>query len=138
MTAGETQASWMMRGFIDYLTGPSLDAKILRDNFVFKIVPMLNPDGVVNGNYRCSLSGQDLNRRVIEIENLFSACAELAGKKFPKLCAKCRGNFGCAVSRSVPNHTFGPCVGRQWLDPKPLTLNSSARVSAGNGWTINP
>jgi murein tripeptide amidase MpaA len=35
----------------------------LRDHFVFKIVPILNPDGVVNGNYRCSLSGQDLNRR---------------------------------------------------------------------------
>ena len=24
---------------------------------------MLNPDGVINGNYRCSLVGQDLNRR---------------------------------------------------------------------------
>jgi len=24
---------------------------------------MLNPDGVVCGNYRCSLSGKDLNRR---------------------------------------------------------------------------
>ena len=30
---------------------------------MFKIVPMLNPDGVINGNYRCSLAGQDLNRR---------------------------------------------------------------------------
>lgn len=59
---GECNASWMMQGFIDYLTGPSLDAKILRDNFVFKIVPMLNPDGVIVGNYRCSLAGVDLNR----------------------------------------------------------------------------
>jgi cytosolic carboxypeptidase protein 2/3 len=24
---------------------------------------MLNPDGVTNGNYRCSLAGCDLNRR---------------------------------------------------------------------------
>lgn len=30
---------------------------------MFKIVPMLNPDGVINGNYRCSLAGVDLNRR---------------------------------------------------------------------------
>lgn len=45
--------SWMMQGLLEYLTGPSLDAKILRDNFVFKLVPMLNPDGVAVGNYRC-------------------------------------------------------------------------------------
>lgn len=29
---------------------------------MFKVVPMLNPDGVINGNYRCSLAGVDLNR----------------------------------------------------------------------------
>ena len=34
----------------------------LRDAFVFKIVPMLNPDGVIVGNYRCSLAARDLNR----------------------------------------------------------------------------
>lgn len=27
-----------------------------------QVVPMLNPDGVVVGNYRCSLSGRDMNR----------------------------------------------------------------------------
>ena len=36
--------------------------QMLRKLFVFKIVPMLNPDGVVVGNYRCSLAGVDLNR----------------------------------------------------------------------------
>jgi len=30
--------------------------------FIFKVVPMLNPDGVIVGNYRCSLAGRDLNR----------------------------------------------------------------------------
>lgn len=37
-------------------------AKEMRKNFVFFIVPMLNPDGVAKGNYRCSLLGCDLNR----------------------------------------------------------------------------
>jgi murein tripeptide amidase MpaA len=36
--------------------------QVLREAFVFKIVPMLNPDGVIVGNLRCSLTGVDLNR----------------------------------------------------------------------------
>ena len=59
---GETNASHMMQGILMFLTGPSPDAKIIRDNFVVKIVPMLNPDGVINGSYRCGLAGTDLNR----------------------------------------------------------------------------
>lgn len=52
-----------MKGFLDYILGDSSQAKQLRDMFIFKIIPMLNPDGVVHGNYRCSLAGRDLNRR---------------------------------------------------------------------------
>ena len=60
---GETNSSWMMQGVIDFLISDEEEAKTLRDNYVFKIIPMLNPDGVINGNYRCSLAGCDLNRR---------------------------------------------------------------------------
>ncbi|XP_066490581.1 cytosolic carboxypeptidase 3 [Tiliqua scincoides] len=59
---GETNSSWMMKGFLDYILGDSNNAHLLRDTFVFKVVPMLNPDGVIVGNYRCSLAGRDLNR----------------------------------------------------------------------------
>ncbi|XP_029688377.1 cytosolic carboxypeptidase 2-like isoform X2 [Takifugu rubripes] len=59
---GETNGSWMMEGFLEFLLGESDDARLLRDTFVFKVVPMLNPDGVIVGNYRCSLAGRDLNR----------------------------------------------------------------------------
>ena len=52
-----------MKGVINFLVGDSPEAIILRDHFVFKIVPMLNPDGVINGNYWCGLCGGDLNRR---------------------------------------------------------------------------
>ena len=54
----------MMKGVIDFLTDvDNQEAKLLREKFIFKIIPMLNPDGVINGNYRCSLAGCDLNRR---------------------------------------------------------------------------
>ena len=51
-----------MEGFIEYILGEDLEARNLRNTYVFKIIPMLNPDGVIVGNYRCSLSGLDLNR----------------------------------------------------------------------------
>jgi murein tripeptide amidase MpaA len=61
---GEVVGSWMMKGVINFLTDTeSMEAKLLRNKFIFKIIPMLNPDGVINGNYRCSLAGCDLNRR---------------------------------------------------------------------------
>ncbi|XP_077416924.1 cytosolic carboxypeptidase 1 isoform X1 [Vanacampus margaritifer] len=60
---GETNASWVMKGTLEFLMGTSLLAAALRESYIFKIVPMLNPDGVVNGNHRCSLSGEDLNRQ---------------------------------------------------------------------------
>ncbi|XP_051819807.1 cytosolic carboxypeptidase 2 isoform X6 [Antechinus flavipes] len=59
---GESNGSWMMKGFLDFILGDSPDAHLLRDLFIFKVVPMLNPDGVIVGNYRCSLAGRDLNR----------------------------------------------------------------------------
>ncbi|KAF5302931.1 hypothetical protein FQA39_LY02111 [Lamprigera yunnana] len=57
----DTPSSWIMKGFMDFLTDESNCARLLREFFIFKLVPMLNPDGVVVGNTRCSLSGKDLN-----------------------------------------------------------------------------
>lgn len=60
---GESNASFLMHGTLEYLVSEDEGARYLRDNFVFKVIPMLNPDGVIVGNYRCSLSGLDLNRQ---------------------------------------------------------------------------
>ncbi|XP_044229367.1 cytosolic carboxypeptidase 1 isoform X2 [Thunnus albacares] len=60
---GETNASWVMKGTLEFLMGTSPLAASLREAYIFKIVPMLNPDGVINGSHRCSLSGEDLNRQ---------------------------------------------------------------------------
>ena len=58
---GEVPGSWVMEGIIRYLL--SNEAHNLRKEYIFIIVPMLNPDGVRYGNYRCSLVGHDLNRK---------------------------------------------------------------------------
>ncbi|CAN7988837.1 unnamed protein product, partial [Ixodes hexagonus] len=60
---GETNSSWIMKGLVDFLLSSKPLAQRLRQTFVFKLVPMLNPDGVINGCHRCSLEGQDLNRQ---------------------------------------------------------------------------
>mmetsp|Transcript_25116 Transcript_25116/g.44018 ORF Transcript_25116/g.44018 Transcript_25116/m.44018 type:complete len:893 (-) Transcript_25116:460-3138(-) len=60
---GESNSSYVMEGFLEFLLGNSKTARFLRSRFVFKIIPMLNPDGVIYGNYRTSLLGIDLNRR---------------------------------------------------------------------------
>ena len=54
------------QGILDFLLSASLIASFLRSFYVFKIVPMLNADGVVHGNYRCNLSGHDLNRKWVD------------------------------------------------------------------------
>ncbi|XP_044516073.1 cytosolic carboxypeptidase 4 [Gracilinanus agilis] len=60
---GESNASWVMKGTLEFLVSSDPIAGLLRESFIFKIIPMLNPDGVINGNHRCSLRGEDLNRQ---------------------------------------------------------------------------
>ncbi len=60
---GEPQGSFASEGIINFLLSKDEEAKQLRKNFVIYVVPMLNPDGVIQGNHRCSLLGVDLNRR---------------------------------------------------------------------------
>uniref|UniRef100_A0AC35U7C4 ZP domain-containing protein n=1 Tax=Rhabditophanes sp. KR3021 TaxID=114890 RepID=A0AC35U7C4_9BILA len=63
---GETPASHVLHGLLDFLVSDDYKAFELRDNYTFKIIPMLNPDGVYIGNYRCNIVGNDLNRQYLE------------------------------------------------------------------------
>mmetsp|Transcript_16940 Transcript_16940/g.16177 ORF Transcript_16940/g.16177 Transcript_16940/m.16177 type:complete len:148 (-) Transcript_16940:302-745(-) len=68
---GESNSSFMVQGIIDFLLQQhNREAQLLRETFIFKIVPMLNPDGVAQGNYRCNILGVDLNRRWINPSKL--------------------------------------------------------------------
>ena len=57
---GETSGSWVMDGLLTYLA--SERAQELLKVVTFKVVPMLNPDGVWMGNYRTGIIGKDFNR----------------------------------------------------------------------------
>ncbi|KAL4452873.1 hypothetical protein ABPG74_002438 [Tetrahymena malaccensis] len=60
---GESPSSFVCQGLIAYLLSDQESSKFLRQIYIFKIIPMVNPDGVVLGNTRCNLSGFDLNRK---------------------------------------------------------------------------
>ncbi|XP_060516211.1 cytosolic carboxypeptidase 6 [Cylas formicarius] len=59
---GESPASFVCQGLLELLISCNSIAAILREHVIFKIIPMLNPDGVFLGNYRSTVIGNDLNR----------------------------------------------------------------------------
>ena len=63
---GESNSSYMMEGFIEFITSNNPVAVELHKRIVFHIIPCINPDGVIAGNYRVCMSGNDLNRRYTE------------------------------------------------------------------------
>eukprot|EP01012_Entosiphon_sulcatum_P033713 TRINITY_DN4268_c0_g1_i1.p1 TRINITY_DN4268_c0_g1~~TRINITY_DN4268_c0_g1_i1.p1 ORF type:complete len:897 (+),score=98.87 TRINITY_DN4268_c0_g1_i1:56-2746(+) len=64
--AGEVPASHVLDGLITFLLGDDPRAIAARNQFVFKLIPMLNPDGVVRGHYRTDTRGVNLNRCFVD------------------------------------------------------------------------
>lgn len=52
---GETHSSFILHGFINFMLTKNLLCHKLRENYEVWVLPIVNPDGVVVGNYRNNL-----------------------------------------------------------------------------------
>ncbi|XP_033749645.1 LOW QUALITY PROTEIN: cytosolic carboxypeptidase 1-like [Pecten maximus] len=125
---GESNSSWVMKGTIDYLLSKKPSAQLLRETYIIKVVPMLNPDGVINGNHRCSVAAEDLNRRwdnpcprlhptIYHTKGMLQYMQMIS--KIPLVYCDYHGHsrrkniflYGCSPSMSwIPNDTQNPAV----------------------------
>lgn len=58
----EVTGSRALLGFVDRMTGDTPLASEFRSRMLVLVVPLMNPDGVVEGNWRGNADGKDLNR----------------------------------------------------------------------------
>lgn len=151
---GESNSSHIMHGIIKYLLGDSETAGNLRRRYVFKIIPMLNPDGVYFGNHRTGMTGEDLNRQWLSPDKLSHPTIYWAKQllehmaaidNLPVLCVDIHGHsrrknvfmfgndplqqnpdsFPCILSRICDNFDLAGC---QW------TIDSSKEGTARVVW----
>ncbi|CAD8189181.1 unnamed protein product [Paramecium octaurelia] len=87
---GESNGSWVMQGVLDYLS--SHQGLKIFEKCVIKVVPMMNPDGVILGNYRTGLAGKDLNRKFRQTDEKILFPTVQAMKKLVKDQYKKFGN----------------------------------------------
>ena len=70
--SGETFSSFIIHGLINSLISQGSPFADLREQLEFWIVPMVNIDGVVLGNYRTNCQGRDMNRSFFPIDEYVS------------------------------------------------------------------
>lgn len=126
---GEANSSWVIDGTVSFLLEHSVVANKLRRQYVFKIVPMLNVEGVINGCHRCGLTNEDLNRKwnnpdprlhptIYSTKALLHYCVKIL-KKVPYVFCDFHGH-----SRRKNAFFFGCSNQESWLETDRAVANT--------------
>ena len=153
---GETPSSFVFDGLLEFLLRESDPrAAALRERYVFKLIPMLNPDGCYRGNYRSDQFGANLNRcyHFASLErqpSIFAATAVLKSLHARRLlecyidCHAHAGKRGCFLygNRMAPSdqrHLDGPlytfllALNTRFVDTDQCVFYEGASGHAGSG-----
>ena len=106
---GESSGSYVVESVIKNLLFNE-QYKSLLDKYIFKIIPMINVDGVINGNYRCNIMGKDLNRFWHEPNNITYEIM-----KIKNIINLTKPNFFCDFHghSNMPNSSIYACSNKE-------------------------
>jgi len=103
----ESPSSFLLDALIEHLSDDSPEARELRRNFEFYILPFANPDGVADGYSRCNALG--INQEINFGRSDDSTCVEVRAMKreWERLCSERPLNMMINHhSQKDPNATF--------------------------------
>ncbi|MDP3444529.1 MAG: M14-type cytosolic carboxypeptidase [Ignavibacteria bacterium] len=61
--SGEDCGGYLMEGVIKELLADKQEMQVMRDKFIFKLIPVMNPDGLFHGTSRYNWNMEDLNSK---------------------------------------------------------------------------
>ena len=93
LNPGESVSSYTIEGLIKYLLSDSSESSHIRNLFIFKLIPMCNPEGVVIGNSRTTVTGVSLHHKHSEFTDIFST----EPKYIKKLAYKLHSKLGISL-----------------------------------------
>jgi hypothetical protein len=98
---GEVWGAWAVKGLVDFLLGSSETAATMRRNYVWKILPMVNPDGVHQGRGYYNSEGYNIfedfnNENTTNVQMIKAAVDAWCWK--PDMVIDCH----CVIGAPVP------------------------------------